>query len=64
MEEEKSIKEQIKEAEYDIELNKAIQRKKNKIQTIKDQTRMRDAAGRIIRKEIRNSHGEIINEGE
>jgi len=60
---EKSVKEQIMEAEdelLDLQINKA----KKTIRQLKDQNRMRDAAGRIIRKTIRNPHGEVVNEGE
>jgi hypothetical protein len=57
------IKQQIKDAENEL-LDLQIAKAKKTIRTLKDKTRLRDASGRIIRKEIRNPHGEIVNEGE
>lgn len=57
------IKQQIKDAENEL-LDLQIAKTKKTIRTLKDKTRLRDASGRIIRKEIRNPHGEIVNEGE
>ena len=60
---EKTIKEQIKEAEEEL-LYLQINKQKKLIRKMKDDRRQRDACGRIIRKEIRNPHGDIVNEGE